>query len=426
MAEDLYINSDWWNETRSQRGGSIRKETRFPGHPVDLILSGPHFFVGSPFNKTPRQECTQNSHYDVLDLTTLPEDYLPRTNYVPACSPTEYGSRTPTVTWSEPGESSPRRLTDYYRLVNRRMVGPLAERTLITALIPRAVALIHTNVVSVFRRSQQCVELAALSASTVLDFFVKTTGTGEMNLSWLNRLPVLSDSCPPQVRAALRLRALRLCCLTTHYADLWREACRAHLPSASVHCLDAFRGDAWTRADPRLPVDFRALSDTWRRDVALRTDYTRRQALIEIDVLAAIALGLTLDELLTTYRVQFPVMRQYEADTWYDADGRIVFTTSKGLPGVGLPRTALRGDTTYTLRAPTGTRTDTAVGWEDIRHLSEGVITRRICDDTLPGGPVERLIKYRAPFDRCDREQDYRTAWHAFACWTPENRPDRS
>ena len=37
-----------------------------------------------------------------------------------------------------------------------------------------------------------------------------------------------------------------------------------------------------------------------------------------------------------------------------------------------------------------------------------------ILDDTLPGGPVERTIEYVAPFDRCDREQDYETAWKFF------------
>jgi len=35
-------------------------------------------------------------------------------------------------------------------------------------------------------------------------------------------------------------------------------------------------------------------------------------------------------------------------------------------------------------------------------------------DDTLPGGPRERTIIYEAPFDLCNREQDYETAWAEF------------
>ena len=164
-----------------------------------------------------------------------------------------------------------------------------------------------------------------------------------------------------------------------------------------------------------MPLDFFAeLTPNWHRDVAFRTDYARRHALVEIDVLTAMALGLTVDELLTIYRVQFPVMRQYEADTWYDTNGRIVFTTSKGLPGVGLPRKAVKGDTAYCLHTPDSEQTDIALGWEDIRELIEGTVTRRITDDTLPRGPVERTIEYHAPFDRCDREEDYRAAWRAF------------
>ena len=270
-----------WNETIAQREGTIRRDTQFPGYPADLVLSGPHFFVANPFNKTPRRECKKNSHYDVPDLMALPDDYLPRTNYVAACSPSEYERRTPRVSWWEMGEDTPRRVTEYYRLVNRRMVGPLAERTLITALIPKDVALIHTNVASVFRDVGRCLDLAALSASIVLDFFVKSTGTGEMNVSWLSRLPILSNDCAPALRAALRLRALRLCCLTTHYAELWQEACASGLPGTDVPTLEFFRGDFWTRPDPRLTDDFSALTPDWHRGIALRTDYARRQALVE-------------------------------------------------------------------------------------------------------------------------------------------------
>ena len=499
--KDEFCVTAHWHETMSQREGTIRRETRFPDTPAELVLSGPHFFAGNPLNKTPRRTCESNKQYDVLDLTTLPEDYLPRTNYVPACSPDEYDRRTPRVSWSELSEdakdqdakNTPRKVTEYYRVVNREMVGPAAERTFVAAVIPRNVALIHTNVATAFRDAGTCLDFAALSLSIVLDFFVKSTGTGHVNVSWLGRLPILSDACDPRIRNALRIRALRLCCLTSHYADLWREICNRELPPPtapdpdhpdcaatpgnavsaagrnpapdagnavatggpnparsagnavasgrnpardaggaaatdeppgaadhgpdapeSVTALAAFRADAWTRDDPRLPDDFAALTSKWRREHALRTDYARRQALVEIDVLAAMALGLTLDELLTIYRVQFPVLRQYEADTWYDANGRIVFTASKGLPGVGLPRKAVRGDTSYGLRTPAGERIGIALGWGDVRGLTEGTITRRVIDDTLPGGPVERAIVYHAPFGGCDREHDYRTSWAAF------------
>jgi hypothetical protein len=37
-----------------------------------------------------------------------------------------------------------------------------------------------------------------------------------------------------------------------------------------------------------------------------------------------------------------------------------------------------------------------------------------VIDNTLPGGLVERTITYEAPFDRCDRVEDYRVVWGYF------------
>ena len=83
---------------------------------------------------------------------------------------------------------------------------------------------------------------------------------------------------------SLKLRVLTLNCLTTHYTDLWQSCYQT-----------IFNQDHWAKSDPRLPNDFfQQLTPDWQRNCALRTDYNRRQALVEIDVLAAMALGLTL------------------------------------------------------------------------------------------------------------------------------------
>lgn len=380
-----YTSTEMWHETNAQKDGTIRRETRFPDSAGDLILSGPHFFVGTPVYKTPRKECHLNSDYDVIDLTTIPDDYLPRTNYSRACDERTYRERTPTVGWNEKAP-----VTDFYRAVNREMVGPSAERTLIPAVLPPGVGHVNTVFDLVFQGEEKLVRFASTASTIVADFRQKISGQGHANLNVIQQLPLPNADAISAVPAAARL--LPSVCTTRQYNALWT---RQFDP--------LFNQDTWTKpTDPRLNRSFFAnLTREWQRTCALRTDYERRQALVELDVLAAMELGLTLEELITIYRVQFPVMRQYEQETFYDMSGRIVFTTSKGLTGVGFPRKAdkMKGEPT---------------GWEDISEMTEGTVTRTIMDDTMPGGPHERTITYIAPWHRPDREDDYRTAWQAF------------
>ncbi|MCW4151014.1 hypothetical protein OM427_15890 [Halomonas sp. 18H] len=407
--EGDYVSLEMWHETNAQKDSTIKRETRFPDSAEQWILSGPHFFVGSPFYKTPRAVCTGNSHYDVLDLERLPDDYLPRTNYVPACDPDTYAARTPRVSWIEEGESQPRKVTEYYRFINREMIGPSSERTLITTIVPPGVGHINTCLGTVFKTNAQLLDLFGMSLSVPLDYRVKSTGMGHANTTLINQLPVISNN---EYRAHLHSRALMLACLTSHYADLWQSCWQ-----------DDFRQAQWASDSPLLDHDFFAnLTPEWQRHCALRNDYARRQALVEIDVLVAQALGMTLEELKTIYRVQFSVMRQYEADTWYDARGRIIFTPSKGLAGVGLPRKAnkkeLDQDIHYSIESTERTGTSNqygiALGWEDVKDMQEGVVRKTYLDDTLPDGPWETTIEYHAPFTRPDREKDYEEAWAFF------------
>jgi len=81
-----YLATEMFHESNAQRDGIITRQedpSFQPRSPDEWVISGPHFFVGTPLNKTARSSCTANGQYDEIDLTEIPDDYLPRAVYRP-------------------------------------------------------------------------------------------------------------------------------------------------------------------------------------------------------------------------------------------------------------------------------------------------------------------------------------------------------
>ena len=259
-----YTSSEMWNETQAVVDGTIIREPRFPMHSREWILSGPHIAPGNPISKTPRRVCTDKSHYDTVDLTLIPADYHSRTNYLPACDPVTYLGRMPLVSWDPQVPVS-----SFYRLAYRGMLSQPRERTLIAAIIPPNSGHIHGTQSTAFADSRNLLSAAFVAASLIADLFIKTTGRNNLHYSW-EPFPHL-DLDP-----RMAVLVLMLNCLNEHYSDLWRDCWQ-----------DDFVSARWSKRDPRLDnVHFASLTPDWCWATPLRTDYERRQSLLEIDVLA--------------------------------------------------------------------------------------------------------------------------------------------
>jgi methylase of polypeptide subunit release factors len=329
----------------------------FPKTDVESILSGPHLFLANPIYQTAIEGSRTHRAWLPVDLDTVPDDYIPRTRFE-FCEGNSINGKA-------------RFIVGF-----RRRIDPDGVRSLLAAILPPRASFIDSVSGIEFESRMESLVSTGTLVSLPLDFWLRITGKRDLRLEILNQLPRLNFG---DFRTVVHSRVVALNFVTTHYGELWRE------------CWDeVFRRQMWLGDDPRLDANFwRNLTPEWTRHCALRTDFARRWALVELDVLAARALGLTLEELQTIYRIQFPVMRQYEADTWYDQRGRIIFTNSKGLPGVGFSRPE----------------------WNEIRSIRSGTVMRTVEDTTLPTGPVTHTITYEAPFTRCNRETDYATVW---------------
>ena len=165
-------------------------------------------------------------------------------------------------------------------------------------------------------------------------------------------------------------RTLRLNCLTRHYAPLW----------------ESVTGTPWNRPVPFVPTE------------------NAVKLLVELDALAALALDLTEEELITIYRVQFPVLRQYERENLYDQTGRLV---PKGVLDLAKRHNI---DIRQPLNVSTFTGPAELVG--EVETPGLGVTGGIVWEDPKMEPRMKRV--YPPPFTKCDREADMRQAYRAF------------
>ncbi|PBI96358.1 hypothetical protein BKP42_40390 [Rhodococcus erythropolis] len=292
-----------WNETTDRELGFFESRSAVPDHWNDVILQGPHLTVALPLNQQPNPTMRSNRDYSSVDLDTIPEDFIPRTSYQRAKSANEYVTAYPK--WDAIPSSK------YFRLAWRWMTNSANVRGLHAAIIPPGPSHIHL-VYSL--TTQQPADLAVASgfwSSVICDFFIKVSGVSGLNPNIVGLLPHLrSHPLEPQ----LILRTLRLNCLIRPYAPLWEEMYDKVWPQ------DSWVPGSGINYSRRKPLG--AVDPKWEWSTPLRRDADRRQALLEIDAIVAVMLGITAEELLTIYRTQFPVLQKYERDALYDATGR--------------------------------------------------------------------------------------------------------
>lgn len=376
-AVEDWAMSSMWHETAAQKDLKvIERKTRFPSLSIDSIISSPCLYVGNPLYKTPKTICKAKADYEVSDLISMGDTYLPRSNYIPK-NLDQFKHHLKKSSWDNTKSH-----VDYYRFAFRRRVNLNMERSFIGALIPKGMSHIHSIQSIAFKNIEDLLISNALWQSLAYDFLCKAFARSDIIKSVVTSLPWVDPG------NTAKHRALRLACLTTAYSELWNDQATSLSPLP------------WHSKDPRLSLDGPHQGPlTWDRNAALRTDFSRRMALVEIDVLVAQALGLTLDQLIDIYRIYFPVLQKNEAGTWYDRNGRIAWSCSKGLPGIGYLEDG---------------KSPSRKNWEKIIEDGRTHLECQAVVDFMPGGPQTITRTFEGPFDTCDRVEDYKRAWTYF------------
>jgi len=355
--------SSGYHEKGAKNEGLIRlEEPHDPAEWSEVILRGPQIGVATPFFKQPPETGTKGRPQD---LTVLSDDAKPRSEYSCATDVATY--RKQQDRWTDRrGEGRLQPYTNFYRLIWRRMIPDDTDRSLFSAIYPPGPAHVHTVHSLALPDDRGTVLTAGFWASLPLDYLQRITATTDLQTANTMKLPAPSVDHP--LAAPLLLRTLRLNCLTTAYADLW-----------SGLYEDAWRYESWVVAWPSI-ASLGGIGPTWERATPLRTEYERRAALVEIDALVAVWLGITGEQLEAIYPARYPVLGDYEDVTWFDAAGRKIAGNWNTF-GTG----------------------QTKEHWQQFENYLEDPAA-----NPVPDG-------YTAPFYKADRVAEYRQAHVVFA-----------
>ncbi|WP_329314744.1 type II restriction endonuclease subunit M [Streptomyces sp. NBC_01278] len=285
-------------EDGAKKDGTVKWETEFPLSWTDVVLQGPHFTVATPYAKQPNPGCKSNKDYSEWDHVALPESIIPRTNYARSSSVDEFSGAQ--RSWGG------RMATDYFRVFWRRRTTSNTERTLQAAILPPGPTHVDAVHSLALASDRSTAIVGGIWASLPLDYLVKTSGKADVRTELAEQFPTPLEH---PLAEPLLLRTLRLNCLTREYSPLWEEL-----------FTSTWLTDRWT--DPqacRLPLQ--VVERSWSMGTPLRTEYDRRMALVEIDALVAVMLGLSAEQLCAMYRSQFAVLRKYEWEMFFAPDG---------------------------------------------------------------------------------------------------------
>ncbi|MCZ7374899.1 class I SAM-dependent DNA methyltransferase [Micromonospora sp. WMMC250] len=290
--------SPGYNQTKDKELGLFQERLTNPSSWNDVILQGPHIGVAAPVAKQPPNMGNADR---TMNLVEINDDHVPSTKFIRSCDVGKYTARQDV--WRG------RPYTEYYRVAWREMIADNGERSLFVALIPPGPAHVHAMRSMAMPTERETALVAGFWAALPLDYLLRITGRDHLDVGDAALMPVPTPDHP--LSSALLLRTLRLNCVTSAYGDLWgslfeAEWTRKHEWATSAHGS----------------LELGDVSFQWERRTALRTQRERRAALVEIDALVAVWLGMGAEELVAAYRSRYGVLDNYEADMWFDNRGR--------------------------------------------------------------------------------------------------------